>query len=335
MLQARFRTKLVSDRNECSLELVRLLDMGHVSQMLEPDQLLGGSLQRGIELLNQNKGHSIVISSGEEAHGNGELGDVLQQIHPHDFVAHLPAGKLHVRPRRTLHNVGNGAFGCIEQDGEDCSRIQRMHHTAVMGKPPALDKRTVSPIRIRAAQLLKYANGLVIVLRLSMLQHILVGQVLAVLHVDDLMLVFAPVIGVSLSVGLVITLMLEMLLVAFTMTSLGIVIASRLQQMQSFSIVVQFILMPMFFVSGALFPLTNVPGWLSFLNKIDPVTYGVDPLRQAVLNSLNLPPQVSSQLGLGVTIFGTTLSVWAELLIVAVLGAIFVTWAAIAFAVQD
>lgn len=79
-----------------------------------------------------------------------------------------------------------------------------------------------------------------------------------------LMLVFAPLIGVRLDAGLVITLMLEMLLLAFTMTSLGIVIASRMQSMESFSVVMQFVLMPMFFLSGALFPSRMSPaGWHS------------------------------------------------------------------------
>jgi ABC-2 type transport system permease protein len=150
-----------------------------------------------------------------------------------------------------------------------------------------------------------------------------------------LMLVFAPLIGVRLDAGLVITLMLEMLLLAFTMTSLGIVIASRMQSMESFSVVMQFVLMPMFFLSGALFPLTHVPGWLAFLNKLDPVTYGVDPLRQAVMSGMELPPVVARQLGLGVHVFGTTLSVAAELLIVGALGVIFVSWAALSFGKQE
>jgi len=150
-----------------------------------------------------------------------------------------------------------------------------------------------------------------------------------------LMLVFAPLIGVRLDVGLVIILMLEMLLLAFTMTSLGIVIASRMQSMESFSVVMQFVLMPMFFLSGALFPLTHVPGWLAFLNKLDPVTYGVDPLRQAVMSGMKLPPVVARQLGLGVQVFGTTLSVATELLIVGALGVIFVSWAALSFGKQD
>ena len=150
-----------------------------------------------------------------------------------------------------------------------------------------------------------------------------------------LMLVFAPLIGVSLNAGLVITLMLEMLLLAFAMTSLGIVIASRMQSMESFSVVMQFVLMPMFFLSCALFPLRNVPDWLAYLSKFDPVSYGVDPLRQAILSTLNLPSFVSSQLGLGVQVFGTTLSVAAELLIVGALGVIFVSWAALSFRKQE
>lgn len=150
-----------------------------------------------------------------------------------------------------------------------------------------------------------------------------------------IMLIFAPLIGVSLNVGLVITLMLEMLLLAFTMTSLGIVIASRMQSMESFSVVMQFVLMPMFFLSGALFPLKNIPGWLAFLNRVDPVTYGVDPLRQATMSGLHLPAAVANQLGLGIQIFGVTLSVGAELGIVAALGVIFVTWAALSFGRQE
>jgi ABC-2 type transport system permease protein len=159
------------------------------------------------------------------------------------------------------------------------------------------------------------------------------GSTIAMLQ-GTIMLIFAPLIGVTLSFGLVVTLMLEMLLLAFCLTSLGIVVASRMKSMEGFQMIMQFLLMPMFFLSGALFPLRNLPNWLAFLTKIDPVTYGVDPLRQAVLNTMNLPAFVLSKL-VGVQVFGQTLSIGVELLIVAVLGAIFVTWAAISFSKQD
>ena len=160
------------------------------------------------------------------------------------------------------------------------------------------------------------------------------GSTIAMLQ-GTIMLIFAPLIGISLNPGLVVTLMLEMLLLAFTLTSLGIVVASRMKSMEGFQMMMQFFLMPMFFLSGALFPLRNIPAWLAFFNRLDPVTYGVDPLRQAVLNTLNLPRFVSNFLGLGIRIFGYTLSVPFELLIVAALGLIFVTWAAISFNKQD
>lgn len=160
------------------------------------------------------------------------------------------------------------------------------------------------------------------------------GSTIAMMQ-GTIMLIFAPLIGVKLSVGLVVLLMLEMLLLAFTLTSLGIVIASRMKSMEGFQMIMNFILMPMFFLSGALFPLRNLPDWLSILTKLDPVTYGVAPLRQAILSSQGLPTFVLNQLGANVTIFGYTLTEAAELAIVAALGLIFMMLAAIMFSRQD
>ncbi len=160
------------------------------------------------------------------------------------------------------------------------------------------------------------------------------GSTIAMLQ-GTIMLVFAPLVGVSLDGWLVVKLMLEMLLLAFTLTSLGILIASRMKSMEGFQMIMQFFLMPMFFLSGALFPLRNLPGWLDFLTKINPVTYGVDPLRQAVLRTLNVPKFVLDFLAPGVNLFGYTLPVGAELAIVAALGLILIIWGALAFSKQD
>jgi ABC-2 type transport system permease protein len=62
------------------------------------------------------------------------------------------------------------------------------------------------------------------------------------------------------------------LLLAFTITAFGVMIAVRITQMQSFMAVMQMIVMPMFFISGALFPVQGLPGWLAVLNRIDPLT---------------------------------------------------------------
>ena len=59
-------------------------------------------------------------------------------------------------------------------------------------------------------------------------------------------------------------------------------VAARMKQMQSFMAPVQMIVMPMFFISGALFPVANLPDWLAVLNRLDPMTYAVDPMRQLI-----------------------------------------------------
>src|SRR5580704_10497668 len=77
-----------------------------------------------------------------------------------------------------------------------------------------------------------------------------------------------------------------------------------LQLLQSFMGVMQMIVMPMFFISGALFPVANLPGWLAVLNRLDPLTYAVDPMRRLVFNNLSISPQARAALDPGVTWFG-------------------------------
>lgn len=70
-----------------------------------------------------------------------------------------------------------------------------------------------------------------------------------------------------------------MFLIALLFTALGTAIASRLDDMQGFQLIMNFLVMPIFFLSGALFPLTNLPKALSVITKIDPLSYGVDAVR--------------------------------------------------------
>src|SRR5665811_2081640 len=89
-----------------------------------------------------------------------------------------------------------------------------------------------------------------------------------------LMLVLAPFAGVSLSPLIIAELIPTLFLVAFSMTGLGVLVASRLKSMQGFQMIMNFIMMPMFFLSGAMFPLSNAPVWMDTLAKINPLTYG-------------------------------------------------------------
>src|SRR5438552_1757188 len=71
-----------------------------------------------------------------------------------------------------------------------------------------------------------------------------------------------------------------MFLIALLFTGLGTAIASLLQDFQGFQLIMNFLVMPLFFLSGALFPLNLAPKFLTVISSFDPLTYGVDGLRR-------------------------------------------------------
>ncbi len=85
--------------------------------------------------------------------------------------------------------------------------------------------------------------------------------------------------------ALVLPAVLVMLLIALLFTALGTAIASQLQDMQGFQLIMNFLVMPLFFLSGALFPLSGLPTALTYIIKIDPLSYGIDALRILLANS--------------------------------------------------
>jgi len=101
-----------------------------------------------------------------------------------------------------------------------------------------------------------------------------------------LMLILAPFAGVSLSPLMIAKLLPTLFLVSFSMTGMGVLVATRLKSMQGFQMIMNFIMMPMFFLSGAMFPLANAPTWMDILSKLDPLTYGVDALRSIMLTDV-------------------------------------------------
>ena len=110
------------------------------------------------------------------------------------------------------------------------------------------------------------------------------------------------------------------LLLAFAITAFGVMIAVRIKQMQSFMGVMQMIVMPMFFISGALFPVAGLPRWLTVLNRLDPLTYAVDPMRRLVFASLTISPQARQALDSGVTWWGWRVPGVLEAGVIAILG---------------
>jgi ABC-2 type transport system permease protein len=109
-------------------------------------------------------------------------------------------------------------------------------------------------------------------------------------------------------------------LLAFSITAFGVMIAVRIKQMQSFMGVMQMVVMPMFFISGALFPVSGLPGWLAVLNRLDPLTYAVDPMRRLVFNHLSVSPAARHALDPGVTWWGWHVPGLLEAGVIAALG---------------
>jgi ABC-2 type transport system permease protein len=143
-----------------------------------------------------------------------------------------------------------------------------------------------------------------------------------------IMLALAGLVHVPYAPLLFLRLLGMMALTAFTLTAFGTMIASRMTQIESFQVVMQLIVLPMFFLSGAVFPLGGLPTWLSTLTKIDPLTYAVDPMRRAVFDVVKVPASTHALLHPGLFWNGWLLPTLLELAIVAALGAAML-WAAI------
>jgi ABC-2 type transport system permease protein len=135
-----------------------------------------------------------------------------------------------------------------------------------------------------------------------------------------ILICLAGTVGVPYDPGLIVGIFCLQMLLAFSITAFGVMAAVRVKQMQSFMGLMQMVIMPMFFISGALFPVTNLPGWLAFLNRIDPITYAVSPMRSLVFNHLELSAAAKQALDPGITWFGWTVPAALEVAAVFVLG---------------
>jgi len=99
-----------------------------------------------------------------------------------------------------------------------------------------------------------------------------------------IMLPLSYLVGVNLSPLAFLTLIPVMIIIAVGLVCVGLFIASLINSMEGFNFIMSLVIMPMFFVSGALFPLTAAPEWLKILSYFNPLTYGVDILRWAMLD---------------------------------------------------
>ncbi len=104
-----------------------------------------------------------------------------------------------------------------------------------------------------------------------------------------LVLGFIPLIGVSIPFWGIVGALPVMLLISFSMTSLGLLVASRMTSFEGFGTIANFVIMPMFFLSGAVFPLESAPAPLRWIGHLNPLSYGVDLLRRLFFGQAQLP----------------------------------------------
>jgi ABC-2 type transport system permease protein len=132
-----------------------------------------------------------------------------------------------------------------------------------------------------------------------------VGSATVAVMQGIIMLVLAPILGVSLTPLMVLELIPLLILVSVSLSGLGILVASRMRSQQGFQLTVQIIIFPLIFLSGVFFPVNNVPTWMAVISKINPLTYGVDAIRQLFLRGT-----VGQGVDIiGVTVFGHTMTI--------------------------
>lgn len=124
-----------------------------------------------------------------------------------------------------------------------------------------------------------------------------------------ILVVVAPLIGVAMNPLELAAMLGLLMLLAFAIVSFGIVIASRTQRVEGFQVVMTLVAQPMLFLSGAIFPLQDLPTWLHVLTRLNPMSYGVDPVRRVILGDAG-----------ALTLGGEVLPIWLEAVIVLGIG---------------
>jgi len=140
-----------------------------------------------------------------------------------------------------------------------------------------------------------------------------------------IMLVLAPIVNVPINLGTVLALLPLLLILSLSLSGLGLLIGARMRSQQGFQIVMQLVIFPMMFLSGIFFPVSGVATWLGVLSKLNPVTYGIDAIRQVFLGT-----EVA-----GVNVFGHTMGIVDSAIVVAMVGAVLLTTAIWVFNRQE
>jgi len=167
-----------------------------------------------------------------------------------------------------------------------------------------LREMLVAPVRRGAIMIGKCAGGATV----ATLQGII-------------MLILAGLVHVPYSPLLIIELLGMMMLTATMLTAFGLFLAARIQEIESFQVVMQLFVLPMFFLAGAVFPINRLPTWLGTLTRFDPLAYVVDAMRKTVFTYAHAPRTVRRTLDPGITWGGWHLPLGVELGLVVLVAA--------------
>jgi ABC-2 type transport system permease protein len=132
-------------------------------------------------------------------------------------------------------------------------------------------------------------------------------------------LAFAPIVGVHVGLVTLLEVLPLLFVLAFALSAMGVAVSARMRSMQGFQMVMNLLMMPMFFLGGALFPLNSLPAWMTVLTRLDPVAYGFSAVRHVVLSGAGVPASVLDQVA-SVSIAGHPLSVAGEIAVLLAFG---------------
>lgn len=150
-----------------------------------------------------------------------------------------------------------------------------------------------------------------------------------------LVLALAPAVGVPYSISWIPPVIGLMFVLSFSLTAFGVLAAGRIKSFHGFMALINMIMMPMLFLSGALFPLTGLPAWLSALTHVNPLTYAVDVVRRTVLDAVPISDESRAILVPGVHWGGWQVPILVEVALVAAIGVALLAVAAAEFRRTD
>ncbi|MET0479258.1 MAG: ABC transporter permease [Actinomycetota bacterium] len=131
-----------------------------------------------------------------------------------------------------------------------------------------------------------------------------------------IILALAGLVGVPYNLVMMVELVGLLFLMAFMICALGLFLSARVKQVQSAMPLVQLTITPLMFLSGSLFPLSNLPGWLHVATTLNPMTYAVEPIRSVVFDHLDLTPAAQATFNPGITWAGWQVPVPMQIAIV-------------------